>query len=231
MAVPRRFTNGITNAAGGTNTGMFIMPDPTKVHVFFDDFDRYVAGDWTITNSGAATEALTDADGGRLLLTHVATTDDDTCFLNKVGESFLVASGKKMWFKALLRVSDATQSELVMGLQITDTTPLAVTDGIYFQKDDGDTNIDFHVTKNSSSSSISGIGTLANATDITVGFYYDGGTKVYAYVNDVEVGTVTPGTNLPDDEVLTISFGSQTGDALGTKTMTIDYIFAAKERG
>lgn len=230
MAVPRRFTNGVGTAAGGTNTGMFIMPDPTKVHVYFNDFDTYVAGDWTVTNSGTATEALTDADGGRLLLTHDATTDDNTCFLNKVGESFKVVSGKKMWFKALFRASEATQHDLVIGLQITDTTPLAVTDGIYFQKDDGDTNIDFHVTKNSSSSSLSGIGTLAAATDISVGFYYDGGTKVYAYVNDVEVGSVTPGTNLPDDEELTISIASQTGDAVGTHTMTIDYVFAASER-
>jgi len=229
MAVPRRFTNGVGTAAGGTNTGMFIMPDPTKVHVFFDDFDRYVAGNWTVTNSGTATEALTDADGGRLLLTHDATTDDNTCFLNKVGESFTFASGKKLWFKALFRASDATQSDLVMGLQITDSSPLAVTDGVYFQKDDGDTNIDFHSTASSSSTSLTGVGTLANATDITVGFYYDGGTKIYVYVNDSEVGTVTPGSNLPSTE-LTISFGSQTGDAVGTHTMTIDYVFAAKER-
>jgi len=230
MAVPRRFTNGVTTAAGGTNTGMFILPDVTKAHIYFNDFDTYVAGDWTVTNSGTATEALTDADGGRLLLTHDAITDDNTCFLNKVGESFKVESGKKVWFKAKFKVSEATQHDLVLGLQITDTTPLAVSDGIYFQKDDGDTNIDFHVTKNSSSSSITGVGTLADATDVTVGFYYDGGTKIYVYVNDIEVGSVTPGTNLPDDEELTISIASQTGDAVGTHTMSIDYIFAAKER-
>jgi len=228
MSVPRRFTNGVTNVSGSTNTGMLGMPDPTKFHTFFDDFDRYVAGDWTVTNSGTATEALTDANGGRLLLTHTATTDDDTCFLNKVGESFVMTSGKKAWFKGLFRHSDATQSDIVIGLQVTDSSPLAVSDGIYFQKDDGDTNIDFHCTGSSSSSSLLGIGTLANATDVIVGFYYDGVSKITAYINDLEVGSVGI-SNLPSTE-LTISFGSQTGDASGTKTMTVDYIFACRER-
>lgn len=228
MAVPRRFTSGVTNKAGSTTTGMLIIPDPTTLHIFYDDFDLYVAADWTVTNSGTATEALTDADGGRLLLTHTATTDDDTCFLNKVGESFTMTSGKKAWFKCLFRHSDATQSDIVVGLQIKDTTPLAVSDGVYFQKDDGDANIDFHVMKDSVESTLTGVGTLVSATDITLGWYYDGDVKVYAYINDVEVGSLGV-TNLPTTE-LTISIATQTGDAVGTKTMTIDYIFAAKER-
>lgn len=228
MAVPRRFTAGVTNVAGSTNTGMLGMPDPTKFHFYYDDFDNYVAADWTVTNSGTATEALTDADGGRLLLTHTATTDNDTCFLNKVGESFTLVAGKKAWFKCLFRHSDATQSDIVMGLQITDTTPLAVSDGVYFQKDDGDTNIDFHVMKSSVESTLTGVGTLVDATDITLGWYFDGDTKIYAYINDVEVGSLGV-TNMPSTE-LTISIASQTGDATGTKTMTIDYVFACKER-
>lgn len=227
MSIPRRFTAGVTNVSGGTNTGMLGMPDPSLYHTFFDDFDTYTAGQWTVTETNAAaTEALTDANGGRLLITNTA-ADDDLVALNKVGESFVATSGKKMWFKSLFRVSDATQSDLVMGLQITDTTPLAVSDGIYFQKDDGDTNIDFYVTGSSSSSSLAGIGTLANATDITLGFYYDGVSKVYAYVNDIEVGSVGI-TNLPSTE-LTISFAIQNGEAVA-KTMTVDYILAVRER-
>ena len=35
--------------------------------------------------------------------------------------------------------------------------------------------------------------------------------------------------NLPDDEELTISFGIQNG-AAAAKTMTVDYVFASKER-
>lgn len=226
-----RFPNGITNASKSGGLKDLIVMDPTKAHVFFDDFDRYVAGDWTITTTeagaGSATEALTDADGGVLLITNDA-ADNDADFFQKVGESFLFESGKKLWFKARFKVSDATQSDFVMGLQITDTSPLDVTDGVFFQKDDGDTNLDFHVEKNNTATSASAIATVADDTYLTVGFYYNGVDEVQYYVNDVHTGTSAT-TNLPDDEALTISFGIQNGEAVA-KTMSVDYIFAAKER-
>lgn len=231
MATPTRFTGGITNVAKSAPLGMFGMPDPTQWHVFFDDFDRYVAGDWTITTTEAgassATEALTDADGGALLITNDQ-ADDDADFFQKVGESFKFAAGKKMFFKARFKVSDATQSDFVMGLQITDTTPLDVTDGVFFQKDDGDANLDFHVEKNNTATSATGVATVANDTWIEVAFYYDGKSEVTYYVDGVKKGTSAV-TNLPDDEDLTVSFGIQNGEA-ASKTMTVDYILAAKER-
>ena len=226
-----RFQNGITTAARGSTLNDFILPDPTEAHIYFNDFDTYVAGDWTITTTeagaGSATEALGDADGGVLVITNDA-ADNDADFFNKVGESFLMASGKKAWFKARFKVSDATQSDFVMGLQITDTTPLDVTDGIFFQKDDGDASLDFHVEKNNTATSASAIATVSDDTYLTVGFYYDGDSAIKYYVDDVHIGTSAT-TNLPDDEELTISFGIQNGEAVA-KVMTIDYILAAKER-
>lgn len=226
-----RFQKGITNALSNTTLASFIALDPTRAHVYFNDFDTYVAGDWTITTTeagaGSATEALTNEDGGVLLITN-DNADNDADFFQKVGESFKFASGKKLWFKARFKVSDATESDFVFGLQITDTTPLAVTDGVYFQKDDGDTNLDFHVTKNGTSTSATAIATVANATYLVVGFYYDGVSAIKYFVDDVQLGTSVT-TNLPDDEELTISFGIQNG-AAAAKTMSVDYIFAAKER-
>lgn len=227
-----------TNLPGGVTTaqitdplGKFIFPDPTKAHVYFNDFDTYVAGDWTITTTeagaGSATEALTNADGGVLLITNAA-GDNDRDFFNKVGESFLFATGKQVWFEARFKVSDATQSDWVMGLQITDTTPLDVTDGVFFQKDDGDTNIDFHVEKNGTATTSTAVGTNADDTYVRAGFYYDGASAVKAFIDGVHVDTLAV-TNLPDDEELTISFGIQNG-AAAAKTMSVDYIFAAKER-
>lgn len=226
-----RFPGGIvTGARTGTLAG-YGLPDPTTWHVFFDDFDRYVAADWTITTTEAgassATEALTDADGGVLLITNDS-ADNDADFFQKVGESFLFASGKKLAFKARFKVSDATQSDFVIGLQITDTTPLDVTDGVFFQKDDGDANLDFHVEKNNTATSATAIATVANDTYLSVGFFYDGKSTVTYFVDDVAKGSLAT-TNLPDDEALTVSFGIQNGEA-SAKTMSLDYIFVAKER-
>ena len=139
-----------------------------------------------------------------------------------------------MFFKARFKVSDATQSDVVIGLQITDTTPLDVTDGIFFQKDDGDTNIDFHIEKDNSATSNSAVGTLADDTFITVAFAYDpngnsGSGSVSVFIDDSKVAEQSTLTNVPDDEELTVSFGIQNG-AAAAKTMTLDYIIAAVER-
>jgi hypothetical protein len=226
MGAPARFPFGVTNVAPTTNLAQYGRTDPASWHQYFTDFDYYVAGDWTITSVGAATQALTDIDGGALLLTNAA-ADDNSCFFNKKGESFLFATGKKLIFKARFKVSDATQSDLVIGLQITDTTILAVSDGVFFQKDDGDAFLDFLVEKNGTASTAVAA-TLVTDTFVVVGFYYDGKSEIQYFVNDALVG-IHPTTNLVDDEELTVSFGVQNGEAVA-KTMTIDYIFAAKER-
>lgn len=211
--------------------GKFIF-DKTDNHEYFNDFDRYVAAEWTITTTeagaGDATEALANVDGGCLLLTNDA-ADNDCDFLQKIGESFKFEVGKRLYFEARFKVSDATQSDFIMGLQITDTSPLAVTDGIFFQKDDGDANLDFHVVKDSTATDSTAIATVANDTFMTVAFYYDGtGSKFDVLVNDVVVAQPVL-TNVPDDEELTISFGIQNGEAVA-KTMTIDYVFVSKAR-
>ena len=230
------FTKGVTNVTAQNILGQLIHLDPTQTHTYFNDFDTFNTSDWTITTTeagaGSATEALTDADGGVLLITN-DDADNDNDFFQLSKETFKFTAGKKLFFKTRFKTSDATQSDLVFGLQITDTSPLAVTDGVYFQKDDGDANLDFHVTKNSTSTSATALTTLANDTYITVGFYYNGVDEVvYAASTDSNNPTIRgklATTNLPDDEELTISFGIQNGEAVA-KTLSVDYIFVAKER-
>lgn len=205
--------------------------DDTGYHKFFDDFDRFVAADWTITTveagAGSATEALGNADGGVLVITNDA-ADDDSDFFQKVGESFKFEVGKTLYFESRFKISDATQSDFVMGLQITDTSPLAVTDGVFFQKDDGDANLDFHVVKDSTATDKTAIATVADDTYMTLAFYFDGIDKITVY-KDGEVVSYAAITNMPDDEELTVSFGIQNG-AAAAKIMTVDYIFVAKQR-
>jgi len=195
----------------------------------------------TTTEAGAgdASEALGDAAFGTLVVTNDA-ADNDCDWFQKLGEGFLLASGKKTFFKARFKVSDATQSDWIMGLQVTDTTPLAaggdgVTDGIFFQKDDGDLNIDFYVQKDATTGQLTNTAITTAAADdtyMTVAFYFDGLRYVNCYKDDVQVYTAdltaTLTTYLPDTE-LTVSFGLQNGEAVA-KVLTLDYIFVAQER-
>lgn len=248
MGAPARFPSGLTTARKTNPLGMFGMPDPTQWHVFFDDFDMWVTdtsseGKYTITTveagASAATEAIADENGGVLVLTNDS-ADNDSDFLQKIGESFLLASGKRLFFKSRFKVSDATQSDWIVGLYVTDTTPLdvggdGVTDGIFFQKDDGDTNIDFYVQKNATTGQLTTSTVTTAAADdtyMTLAFYFDGARYVYVYKDDVHVKTVdlteTLSTYLPDTE-LTVGFGIQNG-AAASKIMSVDYVFAALER-
>ena len=99
------FKNGVTNITAQNILGQLKELDPTQLHTYFNDFDSYISGNWTVTETQAgATQALANADGGVLLLTNSA-ADDDLNALQKVGESFKFEAGKKLFFKASLKIN------------------------------------------------------------------------------------------------------------------------------
>lgn len=226
------FPNGVTNASNDSANGTMMFPDPTLFHTFFDDFDGFTAAanEWVSTKVGAGTNALTAGNGGLLLITNAA-ADNDNVSLQRIG-AFAFTANKKAWFATKFQVSDATQSDINMGVVIVDATPLDATDGIYFQKDDGSTSIDVYVRKDATTGSNkkSAVATLADATDIVLSWYYDGAGQLAIGVNGVTVAYMdASSTYLPDATNLTVSMFLQNGEAVA-KTMTVDYIMAAFER-
>lgn len=197
---------------------------------YFNDFHAPVASysDFDtneITGGGTATVVITDAALGILLLTQ-NTPEDSSFNMQLPGESFIPTVSRNVFCEARLRLGEATQQDILFGLVVRDTTPLAHTDGIVFQKDDGDTNWDFNVTSSSSLSTETAIAT-ANTTDfIKLGFKVIGRSVVEYWINDSKEGEFT--TNIPTTE-LTLTFISQNGSA-GAKTGTsLDYLYCAQE--
>lgn len=204
---------------------------------YFNDFFTFNTADWVITTTeagaGDATEVIADESCGVLLLTNDA-ADNDADHLQLAKETFKIVSGKKTVFKMRFKTSDATQSDLLFGLHIRDTSPIASepSDGIYFRKDDGDKLLDFIVRKDGTSSTLLGVaGTpteLADNTYVVAEFYYDGGDRVAAFINGKRVGSL-PITNLPNDEELAVSFAIMNGEAVA-KTLSIDYVLVRQQR-
>lgn len=226
-----RFPYGLTNVGETDLFADMVQPDATLFHEYFNDFDTYTAGDWTVTETDSgATQALTAGDGGLLLITNTA-ADNDLVALQKNPAAFTFTAGKKTFFRCRFKVSDATQSDLIFGLQVVDTTPLDVTDGIYFLKADGAATVDFICRKNAStgSTSASAVATMANDTFIELGFYYDGQSKVAYEVNGSVLGSLDASSAYLPDTTCTVSFALQNGEA-AAKTMTVDYVYVAKER-
>jgi hypothetical protein len=240
MTIPNATTNlpsGVTNVVDATaaTLGSLPYPDPSRCHSWFNDFDDYDANQWVISETGSGTRAVGNIDGGVLVITNAA-ADNDRNFLQWSGvtnaavvETWKWEAGKSMWFKARFKVSDATESDFVMGLQITDTTPLDVTDGFFFSKVDGTAAMTFECEKNDTATSLS-VATLSNDTYFTCGFWWDAMLGVLTvYYNDNPVASTTTTTNFCDDEELTLSFGIQNGEGVA-KVMSIDYIAVAKDR-
>ena len=97
------FTSGVTNVDKDTTLGKFKAPAPHKYHTYFNDFDTYLASDWTITTTedgtGSATEALADGDGGLLLVPNAAGDNAHDLFhLVKEGFTFLTRLLLKLLF-------------------------------------------------------------------------------------------------------------------------------------
>jgi len=226
-----RFPNGVTNVGEASPRADLRMPDPTLYHTYFNDFDQFVAADWTVTETQAgATQALTSGDGGWLALVNSAANNDlNAIQLNPASFSF--TAGKKAFFRARLKVDSASLAAFVVGLQVVDTTPLDVTDGVYFLKAAGAATIDAIVRKNATtgSNSASAIASVADNTFVTLGMYYDGDSKVYYSVNETVLGSLSATSAYLPDTITTVSVAVANGSAVA-RTLTLDYVFAAFER-
>lgn len=225
-----RLPSGVTNVALSSIFADMMQPVPLVFASYLNDFYTYTAGDWVVTETdAAATEALTSGDGGLLLVTNTA-ADDDLVALQKTPAMQLLSLTKKAWFSCRFKISDATQSDFVFGLQVVDTTPLDVTDGIYFLKSDGSTSIAIVSRKDATtgSTTATGIGTLADATFIQLDWYYNGDGQLYYAVNGTVIGSLAISSYFPDT-ITTVSFALQNGEAVA-KTMTVDWVYAVQER-
>jgi hypothetical protein len=246
MSTPKRFAKGVTNVKSGTTMGNCIIPDPTSVAVWMEDFHKFDPGEWIVTRNETApaytsiglagsSEKISDAQLG-ILAVVTAAADDDYSFFQKgdsgadgsVSESWTLTAGQKLWFKARLKANDVDTCDLIVGLKAVDTTPLAThTDGVWFQSDDGDAYLDFY--SYSSSASVitdTNIGTIADDTFFTCGFYFDGNKHLYYYFNDEEVAQSTS-TNTTNE--IAVTFGIQNGSAAAS-TLSMDYICVVQER-
>jgi hypothetical protein len=230
-SMPTHFTNGVSNTIPGNPLYEFGMLDPTKWHIFWDDFDTTpVAAQWTLTATsvGAGTSAITvpDADGGLARIT-TAANEDDGIFAEWISETFLLEDDKKTFMKARFQVGDATQSDFIIGLHSTDTTPQDATMRFLFESVDASAALYFNNDDNTTDTDTGTILTLADDTFVTVAAYWDGISSIAVYGNDVLIETLTS-IDVPAAE-MAVGFGYLNG-AAGAETTDVDYILVAKER-
>lgn len=232
MGTPTRFPNGVTNVARNADAYQLGILDPTRWHVYFNDFDDDLVS-WsgftetaTSVGSGTSAAAVTDADGGILRIT-TAANENDGLFIESQAESFLIEAGKKAFIKARFALGDAAQSDFIIGLHSTDTTPLDATLRFAFITEDGSANLIFNVDDNTTDADSSTVVVLADDVFVTVAAYYDGKGRIELFLNDNLITTMTD-VGVPGAE-MAMGFGYLNG-AAGAETTDIDYLLVAKQR-
>tara|TARA_R110000764_G_scaffold36904_1_gene82342 strand:- start:36 stop:725 length:690 start_codon:yes stop_codon:yes gene_type:complete len=229
--MPTHFTNGVSDVVTGNPLYELGVLDPTKYHTYWDDFDTTpIAAQWTLTatSAGTGTSAITvpDADGGLARIT-TAANENDGIYAEWISETFKLESGKKTWMKCRLSVGDAAQSDWLIGLHSTDTTPHDATLRYIFESVDGSAAVYFNNDNNTTDSDSSTLHTMVDDTFVTLAAYYDGGTTIQLFVDDAPVSTMT-GITVPAAE-MAVGFGYING-AAGAETADVDYILVVKER-
>lgn len=210
------------------------VPDWRTMTHWFDDFHKYTAGDWTLTETdSAATEALATGHGGQLLITNTG-ADNDVTSIQLGTTSFAFASGRRAWMGWRLKASEATDFEILVGLAATDTSPIASlpSDGVFFYKADDAATWAFQSRASSAALvSQSGIATLTANTFQVLEMYYDGGQNILLFVDGKPVSSPSPAAfaSLFGTADLRVTIAVQAG-AAAAKTCTIDYGYVLADR-
>ena len=232
MATPTRYPNGLSTQKVNQTLGMYGQPDPTDPITDFNDFQQYVAADWTVTNTTThATIGLTAGAGGLISLaggSSSVTNDIAAIISNPLDFNF--TSSQQVWFYAGFKVTTAANDQIQLGITAANSA-LTPSDGIYFNKAAGASTIDFVVRKSSTSTTQSAVATLVNATFVRLGFYYNGKDAVDVFVNDNKVYSQTVLTNLPTSTAMAVALGLKAAaTAPTTSDLIVDFVMAAQDR-
>lgn len=226
-----RFPNGMTTAAKSDTLGQFVLPDSTTAHTYMEDYDYYIAAEWTIGATGSPTIAQLDFDGGAVRVSGTGGSGSNFGSLSKTGANFKPEIGKEMWFKARLLPNSVGEQIVLAGLQAPNTDPFVAAtsqDGIFLKNNSVADTLSLFLQKDGNETEFL-LGDMPALSEFEIGWHFDGIETIKGYLNDKLLGTALIDSNFPDDAVLSPTWGTHNNSATA-RALTVDYLFAAKER-
>lgn len=224
-----RWPNGFTNHSEDGVFGSLPVPDQARMHTYLEDFDRYTAAQWVVGGVGTPVAPLLVAgDGGILSLTNSAASGDNN-WIQQAVTSWTFVTGKRVFFKCLATVDDATLAVFAAGLQVAVAANnfLTPADGVFIRKPAADTNV-YLVSRVGGVETLSvALGVITSATQFNIELSYDGSGNIVAGLNGVVKASITPAaiTAVP----LKTTFGIQNGSAV-IRVGLLDQLACYKER-
>jgi hypothetical protein len=167
----------------------------------------------TVVEAGSGTSEVSGVDQAGTVAQIICAANEDDGLSMQLGGGFAeFTSDQHIYCGMEFSSNDIDQSDLLFGVCILDTALLGgMTDGVYFESLDGAATITGQLEKDSTETTTSSLGTLADDTFAFAEFYWDG-SKIRFYLDASE--TVPATTNLPDDEAMLPSIEFLTGEAV-----------------
>lgn len=198
-------------------------PNPLSPYALAQDFQFKSPEDldpFTVANSGTGT-ALTiqDERGGVAKFTNGAADNNYYSYYSTYEFARLAGTNKGLWFSGRFKIADVDQADVFIGLSaklgagnIFDTRVDSI--GLYMSDGSGDI-----IGESSKDSTASNTGAIAAATDdawvsFVIQCFGTGGPTFFVDVGETgEWESASLGTNVPDDEEMSVWFGCRNGQA------------------
>lgn len=161
--------------------------------------------EWVHTATGTGTTTTADEKGGVLLLTSGGTESDlESIQLgHTTGESFQLVAGKSSFFYCRFKIGDVDDCEAMIGMAVTDTSPLDAAGRLVFRvtEADADGTITFESADADSEdvATADDIVTMTDGNYIEVGFRAEGVTIIRAGIKVSGVTTWATAITDTDD--------------------------------
>lgn len=186
-----RIPNGVTNAEQWQTMGLAGLLDPTWAHTYANDFDQYVAADFSLTGVGTPAAALIAGNGGILQLSTTA-AGTDASFLQKTPAAFAVNTATKQTFFKFAGTLSAINGAFYCGLaNIGAGAETALTNGVVLYKAAGAGTMVLDIIVGSTHTAFP----LPAACAITAGTYVELGIAIDALGNVLAFWNPTTGNN------------------------------------
>lgn len=192
---------------------------------------------WWESSGGASVSLPADQARGGVVWTTAATDDQvvQAMYLSEFIDFNQV--GKEVRFIVRLKVGDATQCDLYAGIFPRQTDLPSTADGLGVRKDDGDTNIDLFVRKDSANGFAANAASTLGTSYIEIAFegrldpVTAGQLSGTFFADGVVIGGFSglAASNVPTDELCSFGVAHKNGEA-SSKTFTVEYMGAAITR-
>jgi hypothetical protein len=219
---------------------------PTRfgLNIQFDQLADYIDDDiFAFDAISSGTFAAAGVNGGGAYLAGAATTDNSGGNLQATGCKHNVTAGKSIRCSLTAQLSEttstngATESDILFGMFTTDTSLVATLTsayGVYFRKDEGDTNIDCAYVINGTATDVQVAAGTMDSSEHTYEVRITSApgsattTLLEWFIDGLKVASATITTLLSTND-LVWSLAYQTGDNTGTKGILLKRAFTNQE--